>query len=476
MATTPDYEGFRAAATKKYPKYAKEINSFIEGKQREELVRRGSMDVTELQKTDPGGALRLLQEGVKPKVELSAEESKQKQKLSDLTNSLDVLEQNFGQVEAKGPISGRGAGLISKLTSGAVYGQIADYESLRKGMIGPVARAISGEVGVLTDKDVARAENLLPKVSDDPTLAQRKLNNLRDLISRKGGTGPLTGKEPQLREGTGNPLTDAITQNPILNFLLGTSANVAQDIGTGIRSRMERGNLKKLESQAQQLEAAGDYGNANKIRSMISQEAGDISKSFSPEVGGNPLIRGLLSGVQIASVAEIPAFLKSTWNIGGKVLHPFRSVGEMRAAAISEASGKTISGNKIVSALEKGVEDVSPTAEAGYRRFLDIAKGKYTGKELSVEQAVKLNSAANDAFTAAGKVGKASTAKFNKILGDVLKGELKINAPAVSKANELFKFLYKSKDVTKRFAPPAIIGGAASYGGYKLMKELMGGQ
>src|SRR3990167_1542750 len=184
----PDVSAFGSYLKQKYPNRAKEIDAFVSNKQREELARQGVLDVGELTKTDPGAALRLTQEGLKPKVEESAEERKQKQKLSDLGVSLDVLEQNFKQVEAQGPILGRGAGLISKLTSGAAFGQIADYDALRKGMIGPVARAISGEVGVLTDRDIARAENLLPKVSDDSKLAQRKLNNLRDLISRKSGT------------------------------------------------------------------------------------------------------------------------------------------------------------------------------------------------------------------------------------------------------------------------------------------------
>ena len=97
---------------------------------------------------------------------------------------------------------------------------------------------------------------------------------------------------------------------------------------------------------------------------------------------------------------------------------------------------------------------------------------------MNLDQVLRLNSAANDAYTAAGKVGKASTAKFNKILGDVLKRELKITATKVSEANKLFELLYKTQGATKKFAPPAIIGGAAGAVGtgvgYSLLRKLLG--
>lgn len=59
------------------------------------------------------------------------------------------------------------------------------YEAIRKASIGPLARAISGEVGVLTDRDIARAEALLPKLSDTPEEARLKLQNLRAAIEAR---------------------------------------------------------------------------------------------------------------------------------------------------------------------------------------------------------------------------------------------------------------------------------------------------
>ena len=435
-----DFAGFQSAALKQYPNNAKQINEFVARKQREELARQGALDVGDIAKTDPGSALRLIQEGIKPKVEESAEERKQKQKLSDLSSSLDVLEQNFKQVEAQGPILGRGAGLISKLTSGAAFGEIADYDSLRKGMIGPVARAISGEVGVLTDRDIARAENLLPKVSDDPKLAQRKLNNLRDLISRKGGTGPIEGIEGVSTKKSGaGPLIGGLLGGGIGGFLGPGGAIAGAGVGTGAGMAVEE-SLQDL---------------------LGTQE--ESKKQLTKRVVTEPLIASLLTagGIGIGKLA-------------GVARHPFRYVGEKRAAAVADAAGKTVSGDKIVSALEKGLGDVSPTAEQGYKKFLEIAKGKYTGKQLTLDQTLRLNSAANDAYTAAGKVGKASTAKFNKILGDVLKRELKITAPKVAEANKLFEFLYKTQGITKKVGPPALVSGAAGAVGYNLIRKLQG--
>src|SRR3990167_9208199 len=120
-----------------------------------------------------------------------------------------------------------------------------------------------------------------------------------------------------------------------------------------------------------------------------------------------------------------------------KIFKPFKTVGEYRDGKIAEATGKTVSGDKIISALEKG---------------------------------------ANDAFTAAGRVGKASVAKFNKVLGDVLKSELKITAPDVAKANELFKKLYGTQRALKTGIPKAAIGVTGGAAGYWLMNKLLGRQ
>ena len=110
-----------------------------------------------------------------------------KAKMTSVQQALDILKPNLAQAEVTGPIMGNLALLANKVTGGGAAPEIADYEALRKSLIGPLARAISGEVGVLTDRDIARAEGLLPKISDAKKVRENKLKNLQDLINIKSG-------------------------------------------------------------------------------------------------------------------------------------------------------------------------------------------------------------------------------------------------------------------------------------------------
>lgn len=120
------------------------------------------------------------------------DQAKEQQKLSGVGISTDILEKNLQEAEVKGPVFGRLSqgivgdfGNVNAMTGGALFPEAMDYEALRKSMIGPLARAISGEVGVLTDRDIARAEGLLPKLSDAQKVRENKLKNLREIIAKK---------------------------------------------------------------------------------------------------------------------------------------------------------------------------------------------------------------------------------------------------------------------------------------------------
>src|SRR3990167_3225746 len=333
-----------------------DVDKFI-GQKKDEYatlsnLQQGVGDIKEIAKTNPRLAQQALQQGAK----LPA---KANEKLSTLSTNLEVLEKNYKQLEVRGRGAGDAALLIANLTGGAQFGEVADYESLRKGLIGPVARALSGEVGVLTDRDIARAEQLLPKVTDDPDLARRKLENARELIAKQGGPDIKTTLESKKKKTTGNPLTDALRGNPVIDFLLGGAINVAQDIGAGVGARGDIQAMQQAGQRAETFEQAASQEQDPYQRSQLLRQATQMRQSnqapqnFSSEVNENPVWRALGAATQIATTAQIPAFLKSTANIAGKVIDPFRSVGNFRAAKIAEASGKTISGDKVISALEK---------------------------------------------------------------------------------------------------------------------------
>lgn len=118
---------------------------------------------------------------------------KEMKKLSDIEDSINLLERNYKDAEIKGPLQGDLATLLSNITRGSMYPNVKTYEDLRKSLIGPLARAISGEVGVLTDKDIARAEGLLPKINEDSDVVKKKLKNLKDTLANRSGRKTTSG-------------------------------------------------------------------------------------------------------------------------------------------------------------------------------------------------------------------------------------------------------------------------------------------
>lgn len=123
---------------------------------------------------------------------LSPEADEGAAKKQALTQSLALLVQNL---EAAGGSQGAG-GLVQSFfgkTPGVralgIAPQAQVFEDQRRSMIAPLARAISGEVGVLTDQDIARAEGLLPRLSDPPEVAAQKIRDLQMLLNQAGTAG-----------------------------------------------------------------------------------------------------------------------------------------------------------------------------------------------------------------------------------------------------------------------------------------------
>ncbi len=155
----------------------------------------------------------------------TAEEKKQVAKKETLSKTLSILEKNLGQVEIRGPVAGR-MGWLSTLTGGAMFPEVADYEAMRKSLIGPIARVISGEVGVLTDKDIARAEKMLPFISDTKRVAKEKLANIRELIGKKGEEAVVSERAVERRV---EEPRQAAKVPGLLKFLLPRASRMAEE-------------------------------------------------------------------------------------------------------------------------------------------------------------------------------------------------------------------------------------------------------
>jgi hypothetical protein len=197
---TPEMmDSYRMFVLKKYPnlpsQQLKQLDDFID-RQKATLTTQYAGQAAEAGIINPQQAIQYGGTGVLPALfnmqkqgklqnALSADAQKTQTKVTDVENSLKVLEENLNQITERGFGPGQFGLAKNALSGGAWTPEIADYEALRKSMIGPLARAISGEVGTLTDRDISRAEGLLPKVTDTKELAQKRLDNLHELLNMK---------------------------------------------------------------------------------------------------------------------------------------------------------------------------------------------------------------------------------------------------------------------------------------------------
>lgn len=110
------------------------------------------------------------------------------EKASMTLNNAEVI---ADQIEAKiseastGLLAGGGLGFLGNATRGNLAGNEYEYNQFRESMIGPLARAISGEVGVLNEGDIRRAEGLLPKLSESQETIRNKIALLRSTIAQR---------------------------------------------------------------------------------------------------------------------------------------------------------------------------------------------------------------------------------------------------------------------------------------------------
>ena len=72
---------------------------------------------------------------------------------------------------------------------------VTAYEAIRNPLVTTLARSIAGEKGVLTDKDFARAEKMVPTAFDSPEQAQAKFEQIKKLVGVKYGTTPTTAPQ-----------------------------------------------------------------------------------------------------------------------------------------------------------------------------------------------------------------------------------------------------------------------------------------
>lgn len=114
-------------------------------------------------------------------------------------SQLQLLEDAFNNMpQSKAAFGSKGKALLTGATNlvGLRNDDVTAYEAIRNPLVTTLARTIAGEKGVLTDKDFARAEKMVPTSFDSAEQAQAKFKEIRKLVGVS-----LGGSTPQAQTG-----------------------------------------------------------------------------------------------------------------------------------------------------------------------------------------------------------------------------------------------------------------------------------
>ena len=380
----------------------KVVDGFVQKKYAEGIAQ-GGVPLTEIQE-DP--TLRQIQygqvSGGQYKSPPTAEEKKEVAKLDTVKANVNVLEKNLSESELRGPVAARMLWL-SNITGGAVAPQARDYEALRKSLIGPMARIISGEVGVLTDRDIKRAEELLPNLTDTDEVAKNKLGNIRSLISEREGKAP---QETKSDLSAGSKSVATMIPSALLEILGGSTKKY---FGQTVPEYYQKGYQ--------------GYGEQLKESAKLALPAASSAAEIGAIAGAGKAIKG---GAKFLT--------------GGG---PKAAIGKARTVAL-EKSTATFSGDKLAKVVQDA-KKINPEI----KKVADVWVKDLKGKTLSATQLADKIKVWNNAYTAAGRVGKAGRAGLFDVLAKAAKSELKEKAPEVAKYTSQLNFLYKAPKVTR---------------------------
>jgi hypothetical protein len=125
-------------------------------------------------------------------------EGKEGQNKGDMVFSqLQLLEDAFNNMpQSKAKVGQKGKAILTGATNlvGLRNDDVTAYEAIRNPLVTTLARSIAGEKGVLTDRDFARAEKMVPTSFDSPEQAQAKFEQIRKLVGVSlGGSTPQAG-------------------------------------------------------------------------------------------------------------------------------------------------------------------------------------------------------------------------------------------------------------------------------------------
>lgn len=271
-------EQFKKAAIQQGYK-AKDVDAFVQKKAQEqaslELVKRGQMSIEDIAKTNPVGALKLIESGTEIKQPLSAEEKKAEKKLDNADRVISQMEDLY--LGKEDLAKGRAGGVISEVKKRIGKNtQLARYEASRDSSKAILARAL-GEVGNLSGPEQEAILDALPKGTSTIDEAVGFFGDLRERLGLERRTLDSLVDKNQKKK------TKVDTKNQ--------TQSVPQDIpGTNILSTIANlGN--KAQSASESVANFIAPQTFNKVRETISNPIQTLQKNLTPDVVravGNP--------------------------------------------------------------------------------------------------------------------------------------------------------------------------------------------
>jgi len=252
-------------------------------------------------------------------------------------------------------------------------------------------------------------------LSSAATSLERNLSNedfaieLDNIISNLGGSPSGVDKADTLMEKATGTVMNEGSRNPIVNLLLGGALNLTKDLAQGANVKSHQNavdeNLTQVSDMMKQYTTTTDTkkkkeieGYLNSLLDTTISESNKDVEGFSKDVNMNPALRSLLTGVDIAGAAEIPAAITGLLGLAGKKVG--KNVGQEAITTLAEGGGKDIVG--------EGVNLVNKARQ--------MTPGGYLARKQG-EAAVRASSTVNvDDFIKAGEKLAMKNPKAAKIL------------------------------------------------------------
>ena len=308
------------------------------------------------------------------------------------------------------------------------------YNRIREGFTAAL-KELTGDVGVLTDKDYERIANLLPKFTDDPAVAKDLLNVLRSQLSAKFGGEKTTTQyvQPEVKGGAIAATVPGLTE--------------------AYKNQQEL--LKKYQGK----------------------EIGGLEyflKRSPPGILAGP--GGLEATGEVLGGASILSGLKNLFSGGIKNLSPLARTGEKRVleGALAEAEGKIIENKSFLGKIIEKIEFSKKLGTGDKAKAVQMAKDNFNAGQTSIQESISHFMEA-DAFTRGGTKVRGAKGLYNLAVRDSLKEFWQKEAPGVLKETQNLSKLFS---IGRGIKKTALYGGlaASGMGGISYLYNLLRGK